>query len=423
MRPHLLVASATVLVLALPGSLLAAPKELGGEILLNTDTQSQQHNPVAAYDAAGNALVVWANDHDGLRARYVSTSGALGTEIPLVANRNLTSYSGRVVFRKDPTVVIAPNGNFLVAWTEERDFEEASPLFENLQLLGREVFAQAFQANGTPIGTPVQLSETTGFNSVPKAVLRRNGDIFVAWEASSQNPTPQAGVDGVFGRLLSTSGKPTTDQFEVSGTEIAHDVALAHDPISARTLVLWNGSASSVSGSAVEVHGRLFAGNGQPLGDDILISTGNANQQGRPAVAATSNGMFMTVWQENSQDIYHSRIDGQLVGNAGNLVGPEFKLHGYGNAQISPSIATTTTGNFLVIWMEYNTWFPTGLYAEEIDHMGNLIGSPFWVNDKQVGAKLETAMASNGNGTFVIPYESFYSGNNLGIVARLISAK
>jgi hypothetical protein len=423
MRGKLLVVLGATLLTVISAPLFADPQAIGNEFRLNTDGESLQHNPVAAYNSAGHALVVWENDQDGLRCRFVAADGsALGGEIGLVANSNLPSIPGQgnVTDRKNPAVVFLPSSKFLLFWTEERATDDVTFLFENRVVTGRDVFMQRFTAAGAPDSQPQRLNQTTaGFHSRPQAVLRSGGDVLVVWEADAQQVAVTAG-DGIFARLLAADGTPSSNEFRLNSVpQRAHNAAVANDRSNGRTLVTWDGR----EGNGPEIIGRLLAANAVPLGPDIAISSAGNGPQRRSSVASDGHGNFMVVWQGWFGDVYHARVFGQFVGQAGNLVGPQVQISkGYGQAQISPSVALAPKGNFLVVWMEFEQWFPIGMAGVEINNLAAPLAGEFWVNQKQIGYKLQTSIGANGAGNFLIPYESYYSGDNLGISARLLMA-
>ena len=421
MRAKLLVAFTAACVVMVSAPLFADPQAIGDEFKLNTEAQSLPHNPVAAFNGAGNAVVVWENEISGLRGRFVAADGsALGSEIGLVANSNLPSIPGEgdVVGRKNPAVLYLASGKFLVFWTEERAHDDVTFLFENRVVTGRDVFMQRFTAAGAADSQPVRLNQATaGYHSKPQAIVRKGGDVLVAWEADAQQNVVVSG-DGIFGRLLSADGTPVSNEFRLNSTpQRAHGVALANDRSNGRTLVTWDGRA----GNGPEVHARLLDANAVPIGPDIRISGSLSGPQRRSSVASDGHGSFLVAWQGWFGDFYHARVFGQFVGQAGNLVGPTVQLSkGYGTAQVTPAVALAPRGNFLVVWMEFQTWFPLGLAGVEINNLGAPLDGEFWVNQKQIGYKLQTWIAANGAGRYLIPYESYNNGDNVGVSARLL---
>jgi hypothetical protein len=420
-------APAVVLALFLSAPLAAAPPSPeGSEFFINTDTSSTVDTPAVAFDRSGNALAVWENEVDGLRARYISAAGPLGSEMGLVAQTNLPTFPGQghVVERESPTAVFVPNGNFILFWTEERDYLEALPLFENVTLLGRDVYMQVFQPDGTAVSGPTRVNTTTrGYHQTPKAIWQ-NGNVLVVWEGQSRNLTPIF-IDGIFGRLVSPAGAFLTPEFEItSQASIAHRAALAFDSASKTTLVTWQGSLAGANGYPdgvnIQVFGQFVGAKAQLVGGNFQVSTGTPIQQVRPAVTTDGQGHFLVLWQENYQDIWHARIDGQFVGTTGNLVGPILKIEGEGPLDVAPALAPTTNGHFLAMWLEFNGIYPIGLHAVEIGPTGTL-GNEFWVNQNEIYPQTEIDLATDGHGAFVIPYVAFVNNVNYGIAGRWLT--
>src|SRR5690348_9688562 len=121
-KPSLWLTLALLPAIAAP--VLGQPRPVGDEFRVNANTPYKQRNPVAAYNASGSVLVVWENDRAGLRGRLYGHDGSpLSGELSLVANQILPRIpaQGLEVIRKEPAVAALPSGEFLLAWTQERD--------------------------------------------------------------------------------------------------------------------------------------------------------------------------------------------------------------------------------------------------------------------------------------------------------------
>src|SRR4029077_7356491 len=218
MKPMLWL-TALALLPATAAPMLGQPHPLGSEFSVDANTESKQHTPVAAFNAPGSALGVWENDRAGLRGRLYGHDGSpLTPELGLVAHRTLTSVPahGIEILRKDPSVAFLPSGEFLLAWTEERDQVSVDLFIEHRTVLDRDVFAQKFSAAGAPEGTAVRLNvTTTGFQSLPKVLVRNGADAVVVWQSDDQT-TSSAG-DGIFGRLVHpANGQPSSAEMRLS---------------------------------------------------------------------------------------------------------------------------------------------------------------------------------------------------------------
>jgi hypothetical protein len=394
--------TALALLAAVP--VLGQPRPLGTEFRVNGNSESKQRNPVAAFSAAGTALVVWENEQSGLRGRFYGQDGVPATgELALVANQKLQSLPARgvEVVRTDPAVAFLPSGEFLLAWTEERSDVSVDIFYEQRDVIDRDVYLQKFSAAGSPLGAPVRLNgSTSGFQSLPKILVRNGADAIVVWQSQKAG-----GGNGVFGRYVRATGEPNGGDFKIASGNAANPT-LAGKP-NGNFLVSWEAS----DGNSLGVFARIFDGTSNAA---IRVNSDVAGLQRRPAAAfdRTSNG-WLVVWQgQSDNNPRHSHVFGQFLGSAGNLVGPQFRVSiGVGPTQISPSVAASANGNFLVTWLDYKEVFPLGLFGVEIDKLGNAIGSEVAINARQVNAQSRTSLAVTAAGKALIPWEGFTSSD------------
>ena len=426
------ICAAAVLVcllgLPLAGS-AASPQLLGAEVQVNTNGLSQLHNPAAAFDGAGHSLVVWENDLLGVRGRLYDAAGhALGNELPLVGNVAWSVLPGiaPVVFHRNPAIVFLPSGNFLLAWAEERGILEWTIYFENLQVQSREIVVQEFNIAGNPVTGPRTISSGgVGFKSLPRLAVRPAGDVVAVWMSSYGATSTPASELGVFTRQLSNTGRPNGGQTQVdtkSGA-IGLEPALAVDP-DGSYLIVWT-SENGTDTFSTSIYGRVFAASGAPLAAPIAISSNTVGPQGRPTVANDGQGSYLVAWQSFLHDFSHYRVDGQIVGKAGGLLGKQQTIStgaGKNWADIAPSAAVAPGGTFMLVWMEYDTWFPVGLAGVQVDRTGMPLGSQVWINDLQIGSQYRTYLATDGSGHYLGSYEGFQNQTTLGIRARYFAA-
>lgn len=406
--------TALALVPATVVPVLGQPRPVGNEIRVSGNTASKQRNPTAAYNAAGSELVVWENDQEGLRGRFYGRDGApLTAEIGLVANQVVSGSpaEGIEVLRKDPVVAFLSSGEFFLAWTEERSSVRVDVFFQDRRLLDRDAYIQKFNAAGAPASAPLRLSDATGFQSVPRILVRNGADAVVVWQnASSSN-------DGVFARLIKPSGLP-------GGSEVKLSSGLAANPAIAGAnngefIVSWE----AADGGSQGVFARLYDRSAAPKGSEFRVNSQVAGLQRRAAVAPVTAGGWLVVWQGEGVDNKHHHIFGQFLGAAGNLVGPQFRIsEGVGQIQIAPSVAPIAGGNFVVIWTDWDKVFPIGLFGVEIDKLGNTIGDEVQINTRPINAQTRTSLAVSPSGGILAPWEGFHTRNarRAGIAARRV---
>src|SRR5947207_1324556 len=69
-----------------------------------------------------------------------------------------------------------------------------------------------------------------------------------------------------------------------------------------------------------------------------------------PAVAASDTGSFVVVWQSNQDTDGTNGIFGRRYSSSGSALAPEFQVHSYTTSyQSAPSVASDSTGNFVVV--------------------------------------------------------------------------
>jgi hypothetical protein len=418
-KPSLWLTLALLPALAAP--VLGQPRPVGDEFRVNANTEFKQYSPVAAFNAAGSSLVVWENERMGLRGRFYGHDGSPATgELSLVADQTLPRVPahGMEVLRREPAAAFLPTGEFLLAWTEERDDVTADLFQETRTVLDRDVYVQKFSAAGAPLGTPVRVNATTkGFQSNPRLLVRNGADVVVAWQSDDRTASKLG--DGVFARLVRSSTlQPSSGELKLSSAPgFAANAALAASP-NGGFAVAWE----AADGDSQGVFVRLFDRSASPRGAEFRVNSTVPGLQRRPAIAADPNtGGYVVVWQGQAGTIKDSHIYGQFLGSGGNFIGPEVQVSkGVAQGQISPSIAGIG-GHFLVVWADYADIFPVGIFSVEIDRLGNAVGPEVEINSAPINAVSRTAVAVSPQGDVLIPWEGFTSNpDSPGISARRV---
>jgi hypothetical protein len=390
---------------------VAEVQPLGEAFRVNRATDFKQQNPVAAFSPSGTALVVWENDQNGLRGIFQRLDGtAVSAELTLVANNTLNGqYEGLVRTRKDPAVAFLSSGHFLLAWTEERSYMRSYPFFEARELQDREIFIQRFDAAGAPAGPRHRVNSIPGFQSVPKISVLADGNAVVMWKSDGPNP----GQAAIMARLVQSSGQPAGPEITVTT-----DATADHGAVAAGRngfAIVWD---ALVNGEH-DIFGRLYDAAGRSIGNEFRVSAA-AGWQRWPAVAAGNDGNFLVAWHSFTTDRSIVRIHGQFVSPQGSFLGAPFRIStDEGTGQLAPALAPTPTGGFLAAWLDWSDK-GLGINAVELSATGNRIGDEFWVSEARVQKNYRTSIAANGQGGFLIPWETIAARRQV-IVARPIS--
>lgn len=111
---------------------------------------------------------------------------------------------GRATFvDKEPAAIADRAGRLFVVWTEELVHIKTDIFYEDRQVLGRDVYAQVFDAAGAPVGAAFRVhADARGFQGRPgvaRLARFRNADVaVVAWESDGSG----GGSEGVFARAF-----------------------------------------------------------------------------------------------------------------------------------------------------------------------------------------------------------------------------
>ena len=226
------------------------------------------------------------------------------------------------------------------------------PTWSSYNIRGRLV-----EGDGTPIGSPFEVSFTPNFRSfycASSVAFDANAGRYLVVYGDSR-PMP---LRGQFvardGRLM---GFPFEFSESVCGTDIAPHVAF--DPVNNVYLVTWNETPVQY---VTPIYAQLLAADGETLGERLTLTTPTAYHM--PGIAAdVNNGGFLVTWRDErnlptSIDIYGQYIsvvphcpadlDGdmdvdlsdlaQLLGNYGTTSGATYEmgdLNGDGAVQLS----------------------------------------------------------------------------------------
>ncbi len=399
--------------LAAASAAAAAPRIPGPEMQVNAvSTHVEQRHPTAAYAANGAAVVVWEDVQAGIKARFLARNGhTVGADLTLVSNQLLTAIPshGNVIYRRNPAVTFLPNGSFALFWTEETDFEQLDAFLQQDTLLRRDVFGRFFSATGTPQGPAFRVNGAGERVTGGVQVAVRAGDLLVAWHN-------QGNGKNVFARRYDLSGHAVGDEVQVNvGHPGAANPAIAVAR-NGRSAIAYE--AGDVSGLGIYV--QLYDASFHPQGDAVRVNAALSSDQRRPAIAVNAAGQYLVAWQRQYRSPLSARVFGQVVGEAGNLIGGQLALSGGSNRyEVTPSVAAGQHGDFVLVWLAFDASLPTGIYANQVDALGRP-GSEVQINQRSINFNTRSSLVTDGSGHFLAPWEGF-AGNDPAISAQLLA--
>jgi hypothetical protein len=186
--------------------------------------------------------------------------------------------------------------------------------------------------------------------------------------------------------------------------------------------VVWHSSASSGTDSDnFSVQGRRFDASGAALGNDFQINTFTNSAQRYPSVAADPSGNFVVVWESPTEPAgsgsYSHSVQGQRFDGSGAPLGSEFKINTYTTAaQRHPSVATDTSGNFVVVWESFGSSGSDSSYysvqGQRFDSSGAPQGTEFQANTYTTGSQDLASVTTDVAGNFFVVWQSVGSSGS-----------
>ena len=313
----------------------ASGMELGDEFRVNQYTSSNQRYPSMAGLKNGGFVVAWedTSGHDGgsgydIWARVFDAEGA---EAFPEFRVNKTHFSGSQYF---PVVAALDNGKFVVVWRNDQGSSHNDGTGAGN---GYDVWARVLNADGTEAVAEFRVNKThvSGSQYEPSVSALDGGGFVVAWRndnGNSHNDGTGAGSGyDVWARAFNADGTQVTPEFRVNsytgGSQYQPSVAGLDG---GGFVVVWrddDGNAGSRGGSSRDIFGQRYGANGAAVGDEFLVNTYTSSYQVLPCVIGLPGGGFVVSWSSSNQDGSGYGVYAQSYNGSGARVGDEFRVN------------------------------------------------------------------------------------------------
>jgi hypothetical protein len=183
--------------------------------------------------------------------------------------------------------------------------------------------------------------------------------------------------------------------------------------------VVW-GSLNQ-DGNGTGVFGQRYDSAGVPQGGEFRVNTYTTGPQSLGSVAADASGNFVVVWTSHSYVAYTGDVFGQRYDSAGVAQGGEFQVNSYTTgSQSDPSVASDTSGNFVVVWESGGQDFSTyGVFGQRYDSGGVPQGNEFPINTFTTSYQLSPSVSATGTDQFVVTWDSYgQDGSYFGVFGQ-----
>jgi hypothetical protein len=299
-----------------------------------------------------------------------------------------------------PSVAADSAGNFVVVWTSVQDGSSYGS------------FGQRYASSGAPLGPEFRVNTfTTGYQVGVSVAVDSSGNFVVVWESFAQDGSGH----GVFGQRYASSGAPLGPEFRVNTYTTANQlVSVVASDTSGNFVVAW--ASDGQDGSQYGIFGQRYASSGMPLGAEFPVNTYTTGSQRNPSIAADASGNFVVAWHSDTQDSSVLGVFGQRYASSGAPLGPEFRINTFTtNSQGYPSIASDSSGNFVVVWQSPGQdGSGSGVFGQRYASSGAPLGSEFRVNTYTTGFQGYPYVAADTSGNFVVVWMSLQDGSSYG---------
>ncbi len=218
------------------------------------------------------------------------------------------------------------------------------------------------------------------------------------------------------------ASQPLTAQFQIN-TSIGsyQELPSVATDAAGNFIVVWESyDSSGTDHDARSVQARRHTANGDPAGPEFQVNTSIANQQKGPAVAMSSGGAFVVVWESDHQQSTDFDIIAQRYNAAGAKVGSEILVNSAHTAGIqkTPAVAMAANGDFVVVWQSAGSagGDPDGSIEGRRWRASNgTFFDQFLVNDVTGGDQSEPVIATDGGSSFLIAWTHPGSSNDIAV--------
>ncbi len=377
---------------------------LGDNFIVNDQQESDRKDyPSISIDSSGNFVVVWADKRNGnwdiFGQRFLNDGSTIG--VNFIINDDNSNLS-----QLWPSSSCGKNGNLIVSWVDNRINDD------------REIYAQRFSADGTPLGNNFKVNtDPTGTNHIrPDIAIDGSGNFIIAWEDNRN------GYFDIYAQRYTNNGIPLDENFLITDdtqTSSQSNPSISCD-LAGNFTVCWEDNRNDYS----DVYARRFSNDGTPLAGDFKVSADNTNnaQQLNTMIAGDEAGNFLICWEDHLFG-FNGEIFAQSYLNDGTSVNENFMVNDdfASENQQWPSIAVDGSENFIIAWADDRS-DGRGIYVQRFSSDGTSTGNNFKVND-DTGENWASmpSLAANADGSFVIAWSDFRSQACLDIYAQRFS--
>ncbi|MBD3342369.1 MAG: T9SS type A sorting domain-containing protein [Candidatus Lokiarchaeota archaeon] len=351
-------------------------------------------SPTITIGKNGNFVVAWEDNRTGNEDIYfqiVTNSGSLRL------NNRKANDDTDCADQTFPSIVTNSEGDFVIAWQDKRN-KSLDLYFQRFSRSG-ELFGMNTMANDkyyVIYDYPYDLS------------MNNNGDFVFVWEDFRE---PDFDFS-VYSQRFEASGKRLHSNQKVSDdllNDNPKDPCCTIDK-EGNYIIAWVDFRNGYDNP--DIYYQRFNAFRHPIGNNQKVNddTGNARQKS-PSIAVDINGNFVIAWEEEERDIYFQRYT-----YSGQKLGSNVKLQKEieSSNRITPGIAMENDGDFILVWVDSRDGrYDPNIYLQHYNADGSAMGNNQKVTENILGSfQFYPSIAVVNNKGYIVVWQDSTIGSN-----------
>ena len=383
------------------------------EFQVNTTYSGAQNRPGAMATDDGGYIISWENQGTSIVQRTYDADNEPTTGEVVVATGSSMGASGGPEMAAFTDA--AHSGMYITVWNAGSGPGDTS---------GTGIVGQIFAADGTPLGSNVQINTTTDSSqNYPDVITLSDGSVVVYWD-SGDSGANGSDIRAVHYRVDAETGALTlvgSGDFIVN----TYTTGKQYKPVGVTLedggyLLIWGSEGGDGDGSAI--YAQRFDANDNRVGREFLVNTTTSGNQGTGGdsidathifdAVLTEDGSVYVTWQSDNVDGAGTGIEGIVI-NVDAAFYSEYTVNTTtaGNQTVS-SVVGLPDGGAIVVWQSANgDGSGTGIKGQLLDAKGQPVGAEFTVNTTTAGDQLTPQVAVLADGSFQVVWSTDSGGH------------
>ncbi|NRD73044.1 hypothetical protein HQQ94_07275 [Shewanella sp. VB17] len=250
----------------------------GAMFLVNTNTTAPQYGSTVSNLSDGGFVIAWGESSNIYAQRYQVDGSPTGAIFQV--NTNTMGY------QHGQNISGLINGSFVIAWDSS--------------INNKGIYAQRYQANGTPDGAEFQVNTDTTSVVFSSSISKlTNGGFIITW----LNSNPDVDSRSIHAQRYQADGSPDGAEFLVhtDATAVIYMPTISSFS-NGGTAIAWMSRDRNDDDWEYDIYAQSYHPDGSPNGVAFLVNSDTTGSQGNQGITGLSNGDFVIIWESMVQD-------------------------------------------------------------------------------------------------------------------------